>query len=201
MDLLARRGARVATAAESPAFLPAHRDGTIRPSGGNFSNRPASARGEFRAGRPWPASGPAGISQLARETLAGLGEPPRRSSKSPSRSTSRRRLAIMKKLLNPPQVTLAGPPKPERARWPNALVGRQVSIVHEQRRHHADLGPRTGRPRRHRHPPHRHRRPVGLPDAPPDTAAGIDAEAIRRSRQAAQDADLSSCCNPPTPNR
>jgi tRNA U34 5-carboxymethylaminomethyl modifying GTPase MnmE/TrmE len=89
----------------------------------------------------------------------------------------------MRKVLNPPEVVLAGPPNAGKSSLMNVLVGRAVSIVNELPgttrdwvREPASLGGLV----------------VNLTDTAGlwEAATGVDAEAVARARHRAQEADL-----------
>ncbi|MFW6062151.1 MAG: GTPase [Planctomycetota bacterium] len=92
-------------------------------------------------------------------------------------------LAVMQRLVHPPDVVLAGPPNAGKSTLANVLVGREVSIVHvaagTTRDWVRELALLSGLP-------------VWLTDTAGiwDVPEGIDAEAIRRARDRARAADL-----------
>ena len=92
-------------------------------------------------------------------------------------------LGRMKRLLDPAEVVLIGPPNAGKSALANALVGRQVSIVHDT-------------PGTTRDWVREEARLDGVPIYLTDTAgiwsapAAIDAEAVRRARARAETADL-----------
>ena len=163
--------------ADAGVFCPAHPDHCNPAIGRELLAALPSARTE------------AVVAALSQQWSAGLSKPARRAL-SPQRSDetssqlrlAARRLGLMQRLLDPPEVVLIGPPNVGKSMLMNALVGRRVSIVHETPgttrdwvRELADFN--------------------GLPVWLTDTAGiwdvgGVDAEAVRRARHRAENADL-----------
>lgn len=123
----------------------------------------------------------AGISQLARTALACPDNMP--AATIDALATAAKQLPFFLRLLQPCEVVLAGPPNAGKSTLANALIGRAVSIVHEQagttRDWVRELALLDGVP-------------VWLTDTAGlwDQADGVDAEAVRRSHDRASQADL-----------
>lgn len=129
-----------------------------------------------------------GISELARSLIASL--PPAREAPPQDRDQlavplrrAASRLAAMLRVLQPAEVVLAGPPNAGKSTLANAMVGREVSIVHETAGTTRDWVRELALLR-------------GLPVWLTDTAGlweapgDIDAEAVRRARLRIQQADV-----------
>lgn len=143
----------------------------LSPSGGDDPQGPEGARPHRLASSPPPPKGEE-LKILAQRLRQAAG-----------------RLATMQKLLNPPEVVLAGPPNAGKSTLANALVARPVSIVHAMAgttrdwiREQAVIDGRA----------------VWLTDTAGlwDVDHAVDAEAVRRAWDRIDSADLVLLCNP-----
>jgi len=179
MELLAKHGARIVASAPAETFQTAH----------PRHNNPAVGR-EMLEHLPLAASSlvaaaltqqwSAGISELAAGAVRSPGPASRLAEALRDASGD---LETMTRLLTPPEVVIAGPPNVGKSALANALVGRQVSIVDESAGTTRDWV-----------------RELtlfwGVPVWLTDTAGlwepplPVDAEAVRRARHRAENADL-----------
>ena len=182
LELLARRGAKIVPARPEEAFDSSHPRWSNAAVGREMLRALPSAGSVLVAAavtRQWSA----GLSELAAGCLGGklptgVSNAFRRAAES---------LPLMRRLLDPPEVVLAGPPNAGKSSLMNALVGRPVSVVHG----------RAGTTRDWIREPAVFPVPAGgVPLLLTDTAGiwdapgGVDAEAVRRARRRAESADL-----------
>lgn len=172
LELLAAQGASIA---EAPAV-------DDLPLAHPKWNNPAIGR-ELLAALPNARSSFV-VSVLSNQWSGGLSELACRDKPSPAAlRAAAEGLPVSQRLLNPPEVVLAGPPNAGKSCLANALIGRPVSIVHEQAGTTRDWV----------------REPALLDGVPiwlTDTAGlweapdAVDAEAVRRAHQRIHQADL-----------
>jgi tRNA modification GTPase len=181
LELLARHGAQVVPAAEGAAALP--------PAHPRWAN-PAIGR-ELIAALP-QARSELVVAALTAQWSAGLSALARGAPEAPSGEAARTAaalrgaaaaLAVMRRFLDPPEVVIAGPPNAGKSTLANALIAREVSIVHEREGTTRDWV---------REPATFAGVPVWLTDTAGlwQPAAEVDAEAVRRARARARGADL-----------
>ena len=173
LEVLAGLGAEPRAADDAPPALPTRHPRWNNPAvGAELLSAMPRCRSELAAaalGNQWSA----GLSKLA-------------SQPAPEAAKLRRAaggLAVMHRLLDPPEVVLAGPPNAGKSTLANALIGREVSIVHDRAGTTRDWVRELAIIR-------------GVPIRVTDTAGlweapeGIDAQAVRRARRRAEAADL-----------
>ncbi|MCJ7544311.1 MAG: 50S ribosome-binding GTPase [Phycisphaerae bacterium] len=192
LELLAARGAAVLPAApaatESLPLVHPRRNNPA--SGTEMLHALAEARSDLVVAavtQQWSA----GLSELAGTALAATQARRRTRSLSAELRAAAAGLSVMQRLLRPAEVVLAGPVNVGKSTLANALVGRQVSIVH------ATAGTTRDWVRELailRGVPIWLTDTAGLWEAPdfgqPSRAAGIDAEAVARARQRIEQAEL-----------
>ena len=193
LHLLSRLGAEPLPAppAAPECFGPAH-PRWANPAVGEEMLASLHAAGSALAVKALSQQWSAGLSRLVREALAGPLDP----SVAAGLLAAAERLPQMQRLLHPAEVVLAGPPNVGKSTLANALVGREVSLVHDAAGTTRDWV---------REPAVLAGVPVWLTDTaglwqPPE---GIDAEAVRRARGRIAGADLalllSAGSTPPLP--
>ncbi len=183
MELLVSRGAVACPAAPAAAdsFSLAHPRWNNPGIGAEMLRAIGDCRSEFVVAvltQQWSA----GLSELAAGALEAIGGAEGVSLARRLRDAAAG-LTIMQRLLRPAEVVLAGPPNVGKSALANALVGREVSIVHATAGTTRDWVRELAVP---------NGVPVWLTDTAGlwDLAAGVDAEAVRRARHRAEQADL-----------
>jgi len=195
-DAMERLGARRELSGGAESALPlAHRVWRNPAVGAELLDELPRVRGELAA-RALSAQWAGGLSRLARETLENLSVP----SPHPLRLCEKKilpaaralreaagRFERIDALLRPREVVFVGPPNAGKSSLVNALVGRPVSLVHDQ--------PGTTRDWV-RELALLHGVPAYLTDTAGlwEQAQGVDAQAVARSRERAQSADIVVLC-------
>jgi len=184
MELLVARGAVACPAEQSAAasFPLAHPRWNNPAIGAEMLAALPSARSEL-AVRALTVQWSAGLSELAGELLAAAQSGQADASIPPRLRAAADGLSVMRRLLQPAEVVIVGPPNVGKSTLANAVVGRQVSIV--------DSGPGTTRDWV-RELAILAGVPVWLTDTAGlwELATGVDGEAVRRARHRAEQADL-----------
>ncbi len=129
------------------------------------------------------------VEAIAAQWSGGLSARARSEPTAPDLRAAADGLAVMQKLLRPAEVVLAGPPNAGKSTLANALIGREISIVHRRagttRDWVRELALLEGLPVWLTDT-------AGIWDVPESNcpAAAVDAEAVRRARHRAEGADL-----------
>lgn len=172
-ELLRRHGVRIVSPSDTPPSLPAAHPRWNNPAIG----------AELHTALPAAATATVAAA-LSHQWSAGISELADRSDVSPAELRSAADgLAVMQRLLCPAEVVLVGPPNAGKSTLANALIGRDVSIVHDTPGTTRDWVREQANLR-------------GLPVWLTDTAGlwnapdDLDAQAVARARHRAADADL-----------
>ncbi|MBS3733901.1 MAG: 50S ribosome-binding GTPase [Phycisphaerae bacterium] len=186
LELLAAYGADVA-AADATEGLDASHPQWDNPAIGHEMLRHLPQAGSLLAAVALSAQWAGGLSRLARHVLeTGASETTATDLRAAARG-----VAAMRRLLAPTEVVIAGPPNAGKSALANALVGRQVSIVHNHAGTTRDWV---------RSPAVIDGVLIGLTDTAGLWSApereSVDAEAVRRARGRAEQADLVLLASP-----